>query len=59
MPFLTEQLLGYLLAFVAGVMVYISLDEILPTAHRYGHEHSVISGIILGFIVMAVSLMIL
>ena len=59
MPFLTEQLLGYLLAFVAGVMVYISLDVILPTAHRYGHEHSVISGIILGFIVMAVSLMIL
>ena len=37
----------------------ISLDEILPTAHRYGHAHSVISGIMLGFFVMAVSLIIL
>ena len=59
MPFLTAQLLALLLAFVAGIMVYISLDEILPTAHSYGHGHSVISGVIVGFIIMAVSLLIL
>ena len=59
MPFLTERFLASLLSCVAGIMIYISLDEILPAAHRYGHEHSVISGIILGFVVMAMSLMIL
>ena len=59
LPFLTPALLASLLAFVAGVMVYISLDELLPMAHRYGHGHLVIAGIILGMLVMAVSLMIL
>jgi ZIP family zinc transporter len=59
LPFLTPALLAALLAFVAGVMIYISLDELLPMAHRYGHGHLVIAGIVLGMLVMAVSLMIL
>ncbi len=59
MPFLSDTLLASLLAFIAGVMVYISLDEILPTAHRYGRNHIVIGGIIVGMSVMAVSLVIL
>jgi ZIP family zinc transporter len=58
-PFLTPVLLAALLAFVAGVMIYISLDELLPMAHSYGHGHLVIAGIILGMLVMAVSLMML
>src|SRR4030066_82860 len=45
LPFLTPAVLAGLLAFVAGVMVYISLDELLPMAHRYGHGHLVIAGI--------------
>jgi ZIP family zinc transporter len=59
MPFLTAGVLAGTLAFVAGVMIYISLDELLPMAHRYGHGHLVISGVILGMLIMAVSLMLL
>jgi len=59
MPFLTPGLLASILAFVAGIMIYISLDELLPMAHRYGHGHLVIGGIILGMLVMAVSLLML
>jgi ZIP family zinc transporter len=56
-PFLSETFLAFVLAFTAGVMVYISLDEILPTAHRYGQSHLVIVGVILGMLIMAVSLL--
>ena len=59
MPFLTPVVLAGTLAFVAGVMIYISLDELLPMAHRYGHGHLVIGGIVLGMLVMAVSLIML
>jgi ZIP family zinc transporter len=47
------------LAFVAGIMVYISLDEILPMAHKYGREHLVIIGVGVGMAVMAFSLLLL
>jgi ZIP family zinc transporter len=46
-------------ASVAGVMVYISIDELLPTAHKYGHSHEVLACIAGGMAVMAVSLLIL
>ena len=59
MPFLTPAVLAGTLAFVAGIMIYISLDELLPMAHRYGHGHLVIAGIVLGMLIMAVSLMML
>jgi ZIP family zinc transporter len=59
LPFLSPVVLSGLLAFVAGIMVYISLDELLPMAHRYGDSHIVLVGIILGMLVMAVSLLII
>ncbi len=59
MPFMSAWILAALLAFVAGIMVYISLDEILPMAHRYGHSHAVILAVVLGMLVMAVSLLML
>jgi len=59
MPFLTPALLAALLAFIAGIMIYISLDELLPVAHRYGHGHLVISGIVAGMLIMAISLLML
>jgi ZIP family zinc transporter len=59
MPFLSENLIAYLLAFVAGIMIYISVDELLPMAHRYGHEHTVLAGIVSGMFVMAFSLLLL
>lgn len=59
LPFLTPVFLAGLMAFVAGVMIYISLDELLPMAHRYGHGHLVIAGIVSGMFIMAVSLLLL
>lgn len=50
---------GYIFAFVAGVMVYISLDELLPTAEEYGEHHIAIGGLVAGMAVMAASLIIL
>ena len=47
---------GIVLAAVAGIMVFISLDELLPTAEKYGKHHLSISGLIAGMIIMALSL---
>jgi zinc transporter, ZIP family len=50
---------GILFAGVAGIMVFISLDELLPTAQRYARGHETIYGIIIGMAVMAISLLLL
>lgn len=55
---LHEALFGVMFALVAGIMVYIALDELLPTAHEYGEGHRVIWGVIAGMAVMALSLLI-
>lgn len=55
--FFNEAMFGILFASVAGIMVFISLDELLPTAHEYGEHHLAIYGVISGMIVMALSLL--
>lgn len=52
-----ESTFGVIFASVAGIMVYISLDELLPTAEEYGEHHIAIGGLIAGMAVMAVSLL--
>jgi len=52
-PFLTPALLSCTLAFAAGITIYISLDEILPLAHRYGQEHLALIEVGAGRLVMA------
>lgn len=59
MPFMNDALFGIIFASVAGIMVYISLDELLPTAEKYGEHHIAIYGLISGMIVMALSLVII
>jgi ZIP family zinc transporter len=54
--FFNEATFGLIFSAVAGIMVYISLDELLPTAEEYGEHHLAILGLILGMMVMAVSL---
>jgi len=56
MPFWSPLVNGIVLAAVAGIMVYISLDELLPTAEKYGEHHLSISGLIAGMMIMALSL---
>ena len=48
-----------ILAAVAGIMIYISLDELLPTAEKYGKHHVAISGVVAGMAIMGASLILL
>lgn len=54
---LNDVVFGILFAAVAGIMVFISLDELLPTAREYGEPHLSIYGLVGGMGVMAVSLL--
>ena len=54
-----DVIFGTLFAMVAGIMVFISLDELLPTAREYGEEHVAIYGTVAGMIIMGVSLLLL
>ena len=55
--FFNDMMFGIVFSAVAGIMVYISLDELLPTAEKYGEHHIAIYGLIGGMAVMAVSLL--
>ncbi len=59
MPFMTETLMGCILSGVAGIMVFISIDELLPAAREYGEAHLSIFGVVTGMAVMALSLILL
>ena len=59
MPFMTPTLMGCILAGVAGIMVFISIDELLPAAREYGEAHISIYGVVAGMALMAVSLIML
>lgn len=52
----TPALNGIILAAVSGIMVFISLDELLPSAEKYGKHHTSIIGLVAGMLVMALSL---
>ncbi len=54
--FFGDVMFGIIFASVAGIMVYISLDELLPSAREYGEHHLSIYGLIAGMALMAVSL---
>ncbi|MBN2280523.1 MAG: zinc transporter ZupT [Candidatus Marinimicrobia bacterium] len=56
-PIMSDMVFGFVFASVAGIMVYISLDELLPTAEEYGEHHISIWGLICGMAVMALSLL--
>lgn len=53
------QIMGILFGGVAGIMVYISLDELLPTSRAYGKGHDSLLGLIGGMVVMALSLLLM
>ena len=59
MPFMSPTLMGCILAGVAGIMVFISIDELLPAAREYGEAHISIYGVVAGMALMAVSLILL
>lgn len=57
MPIMNDIVFGIIFAAVAGIMVFISIDELLPAAREYGKHHLSIYGMISGMIVMAISLL--
>ena len=57
MPLINDVVFGIIFAAVAGIMVFISLDELLPSAREYGEHHLSIYGLVSGMAVMAVSLL--
>ncbi|MDO5387832.1 MAG: zinc transporter ZupT [Clostridia bacterium] len=57
MPFMNDTLFGIIFSAVAGIMVFISFDELLPAAREYGEHHLSLYGLISGMIVMSVSLL--
>jgi ZIP family zinc transporter len=57
MPFMSDLLFGAVFAAVAGIMVFISIDELLPTAREYGLHHHSVYGFIVGMAIMALSLL--
>lgn len=56
---LPSHMMGLLFGGVAGTMVYISLDELLPTSRAYGKGHDSLIGLIAGMLVMALSLLLM
>ena len=56
MPFWNATVESAILGITAGTMVYISIDELLPTSERYGHHHLSIIGVVAGMILMAITL---
>ncbi|MBN1625452.1 MAG: zinc transporter ZupT [Deltaproteobacteria bacterium] len=54
-----SHVMGILFGGVAGIMVYISLDELLPASRAYGRGHDSILGLVAGMLVMALSLLIM
>lgn len=55
-PIMNDTIYGIIFALVAGIMVFISVDELLPAAREYGEHHISIYGLISGMMVMAGSL---
>ena len=56
LPYWSPELDAFILSAVAGIMIYISLDELLPSAEKFGKHHLSIIGLVIGMAVMAMSL---
>jgi len=58
-PFMSPTIMGFVFAFIAGIMVFISLDELFPAAKEYGKGHLAIYALVVGMLVMALTLLLL
>lgn len=59
MPVMNDVVYGVIFGVVSGIMVFISVDELLPAAREYGASHMSIYGMVAGMAVMSVSLLLL
>ena len=56
--FLSDVLMGTVFAFIAGIMIFISFDQLLPAAQKFGSHHRSLYGLIAGMVVIAISLLV-
>jgi ZIP family zinc transporter len=56
MPLMGDLTMGITFGLVAGIMIYICFDELLPSARIYGNSHTTMGGIVAGMGVMGISL---
>lgn len=59
MPFLSDTVYAVTFGMIAGAMVFLSLDELLPTAKRYSSGHETTYGMVLGMMALAASLVLM
>lgn len=57
LPIMSDQVFGIMFALVAGIMVFISLDELIPSAIEYGESHIATYGLVAGMAVMGISIL--
>lgn len=55
-PFLSQAVFGGVFGVIAGAMVFLALDELLPAAKRYATGHETVYGMVSGMAVLALSL---
>jgi len=55
-PYLSPAVFGGVFGFIAGIMVFLSMDELLPAAKRYSQGHETVYGLVLGMISISASL---
>lgn len=55
-PFMSHQVFGAVFGIIAGVMVFLALDELLPAAKRYAKGHETVYGLVGGMMALAISL---
>ena len=56
-PFFNDVVFGILFGIIAGIMVFISIEELLPMAREYEKSKVTIIGVILGMAIIALSLL--
>jgi zinc transporter, ZIP family len=59
LPFMSPVILGYILSGIAGLMVFISIDELIPVSKSYGYSHLPILSFIVGMVIMILSMVLL
>ncbi|PNP98082.1 zinc transporter ZupT [Moraxella sp. RCAD0137] len=55
-PFLSPEIFGWVFGIIAGAMVFLAMDELLPAAKRYSDGHETVYGLVGGMGVIAISL---
>lgn len=58
-PFLGPMVMGASFGVVAGIMVFLSIDSLLPAALEHGHHHTAIYSVMAGMALMGISLLLL